>query len=206
MILANVVAMSLHLIAPLPQAGEATRLDLHGHLFLDLIGQRCPVGWSGRLRLVCMDLLVFVLQSLAVACAVDLKLRGAAPGESARAVASTTGDARPIARHPLDVDARLREEPEQGIELQPMGTAALVGPSSSIGSVAAAAFDVGAPSDEREGLLGSREEGPPSADSLALVELDRLYAGQACLLHLDLWHLIHSEYWERLNRRLAGRV
>ncbi|KAI1096251.1 DUF1746-domain-containing protein [Rostrohypoxylon terebratum] len=55
----NFLCTFMHLVASLPQAGEASRGYLHGGILFDFIGQKAP---SSKFSLLLLDLLVFGLQ------------------------------------------------------------------------------------------------------------------------------------------------
>lgn len=60
----NIICMLFHLFSRAPGAGEATRGYLHGSLLLDFIGQHGP---SSRLLLLLLDMVILLLQLLALA-------------------------------------------------------------------------------------------------------------------------------------------
>jgi hypothetical protein len=60
----NIICMLFHLFSRAPEAGEATRGYLHGSLLLDFIGQHGP---SSKLRLLLLDMVILLLQFLALA-------------------------------------------------------------------------------------------------------------------------------------------
>jgi hypothetical protein len=60
----NIICMIFHILNSPPEAGEATRGYLHGSLILDFIGQQGP---SSKLRLLLLDLLILILQFVALA-------------------------------------------------------------------------------------------------------------------------------------------
>ncbi|KAI0889991.1 DUF1746-domain-containing protein [Annulohypoxylon maeteangense] len=55
----NFLCTLMHLIASLPEAGEASRGYLHGGILFDFIGQKAP---SSKFSLLLLDLLIFGLQ------------------------------------------------------------------------------------------------------------------------------------------------
>ncbi|KAI2468028.1 DUF1746-domain-containing protein [Annulohypoxylon bovei var. microspora] len=55
----NFLCTLMHLVASLPQAGEASRGYLHGGILFDFIGQKAP---SSKFSLLLLDLLIFGLQ------------------------------------------------------------------------------------------------------------------------------------------------
>jgi hypothetical protein len=60
----NIICIIFHIFNRAPEAGEATRGYLHGSLLLDFIGQHGP---SSKLRLLLLDVLILVLQFMALA-------------------------------------------------------------------------------------------------------------------------------------------
>ncbi|KAI1208843.1 DUF1746-domain-containing protein [Annulohypoxylon truncatum] len=57
----NFLCTLMHLIASLPQAGEASRGYLHGGILFDFIGQKAP---SSKFSLLLLDILIFALQCI----------------------------------------------------------------------------------------------------------------------------------------------
>jgi hypothetical protein len=96
----NIVCMLFHLFNRAPEAGEATRGYLHGSLLLDFVGQHGP---SSKLRLLLLDLVILLLQFLALAATSERKEL-----ESKKEGASHTASA--VESHNQDHDAEERGE------------------------------------------------------------------------------------------------
>lgn len=209
--LSNLIGILVHLLAALPQAGEATGFDLYGHLFIDLIGQRCITGWTGRLRLVCMDLVVFGLQILALGCAAELNRKGFAGKPSASAAVSNDQYLRRLITAEVQ---RAALNGELGMEMQPLDPTRqrpitpTVPPVPMPPAASTTELDNSARMDEQDMLMaeGAHSGLAPNEEESALRELDDLYAGQVVLVQVRLWDLVRDYYLERRNRFLAGRV
>lgn len=119
----NLICMIFHLFNGRPEAGEAERGYLHGSLLLDFIGQQGP---TFKLRLVLLDVVIMILQFVALAAISEKQdLDSKKPNEES-AQASSNGQA-----NNQDHDAEERGELRgtslgtDGIELQDLGSTEL---------------------------------------------------------------------------------
>lgn len=207
--------MIYHLVFTLPQAGEATRFALHGHIIVDFVGQRVLTAWAGRGRLVALDVLVMGLQC--VGCGVlamgekrgptGTKGAGTEVGAGAaddgveRRASSGVGD-ESRSRHTVESRSRHTVESEEGIELQPLMRS--IDHQESVPE-SSAAVDLEVQTNDTAHTEDA-EASSADADMLARDGLEALYSGQAILVDICFWTLLRDQYYERRNRALAGRV
>ncbi|KAI1333438.1 DUF1746-domain-containing protein [Xylariaceae sp. FL0255] len=123
-VIPNLLCMFLHLISPLPEAGEATRGYLHGGIMVDFVGQQPP---SSRFTLLLLDSVVLALQCFMITVNMDRERirkvvkpsrRNATSGVSVEPAVSTSQD------HDAEERGVLRDAPTtdetHDIEMRPM--------------------------------------------------------------------------------------
>ena len=166
----NIICIIFHIFNSPPEAGEATRGYLHGSLILDFIGQQGP---TSKLRLLLLDVLILVLQFMALATIHERNELDArkTPDES---TTSTT-----IGTNNQDHDAEERGEVR----------------GTSIGSDAIELQDLG---DNRLGTAMQGPEGPAQNHTFAIS--DNIASGQAIIgdfLLLDSARRMYRAYEDR---------
>lgn len=187
-LLVNLTCIAYHLLFSLPEAGEGTRFDLNGHVLVDFIGQRALTGWTGRLRLVGMDIVVMALQT--IGCGVleqgEKKALPMPKDDTSTAGNTTTSDEGETV-DPAPTNS------EEAIEMQPLMR-------NSVGQDETASPQ---PRPPDRGVEGSPLT---AAEETARDGLEALYTGQTMLVSISVWSLLRDQYYERRNRALSGRV
>ncbi|KAI8632406.1 DUF1746-domain-containing protein [Xylariaceae sp. FL1651] len=120
----NLMCMFLHLISPLPEAGEASRGYLHGGILVDFIGQKAP---SSRFTLLLLDAVVLALQCFMIT--VNMEKERIRNVVKPQRISSNSGNsvAVPTTSQNHDAEERgvLRDAPEMdetdSIEMRPLG-------------------------------------------------------------------------------------
>lgn len=198
--------MIYHLAFKVPEAGEATRFDLHGHIIVDFVGQRVLTEWAGRVRLVGLDVLVLGLQC--VGCGVlafGEKREGVGAKDLGASISISAGEgvSGGGAAEGNGSRSQRTEESDEGIEMQPL--------MRSIGTLEdgprpRATLNLEAQNDGNADDEDAEQLSSADADTLARNGLEALYSGQALLVDICFWTLLRDQYYERRNRALAGRV
>ena len=208
-------ALFIHFFSAPPSASEVTRFYLHGSILIDFIGQRAIGGWRATLRLCILDILVAVLQVVAVgvvSCMQQPKDESEDNKTSshlldlaranrmfeqerrgARIRATSPNSTRRLGEFRRQKWRQARERGED-IEMQPLRRRA------------SDAFELDDIDEEEQ--IGDQEEEEEDfyRESSPQSVVDIYYSGQAVVADLNLVHVVKQQLWELRNARLAGRV
>ncbi|XXG94626.1 hypothetical protein Hte_000883 [Hypoxylon texense] len=181
----NVFCILIHLLASLPEAGEASRGYLHGGILFDFVGQKAP---TSKLSLLLLDVMVFALQCFMLTVNMEkerirkvVKPRRLldSPEDTTGVVAATTQD------HDAEERGVLRDAPvvdeTHDIEMQSLGRGNVSSDQDSI--------------EERTGLL--RRTATPTGDLEGLA--DTLRSGNAVLANFRVRQALRTAWNNRAN-------
>ncbi|KAI0898306.1 DUF1746-domain-containing protein [Annulohypoxylon nitens] len=182
----NFLCTLMHLVASLPQAGEASRGYLHGGILFDFIGQKAP---SSKFSLLLLDLLVFGLQCFMLTVNLEKeRVRNVikpptAPDSSENSMITISES---VISQDYDAEERgvLRDAPivdeTDDIEMQSLGN----GHGDQQHNV-----------EERTGLLRRTTNHTDSLESLA----DTLRSGNAVLANFNVRRSLQTAWQNRAN-------
>lgn len=181
----NVFCILIHLLASLPEAGEASRGYLHGGILFDFVGQKAP---TSKLSLLLLDVMVFALQCFMLTVNMEkerirkvVKPRRLLDSQedTTRVTAATTQD------HDAEERGVLRDAPvvdeTHDIEMQSLGRENVSIDQDSI--------------EERTGLL--RRTTTPTGDLEGLA--DTLRSGNAVLANFRVRQALRTAWNNRAN-------
>lgn len=180
----NVLCILIHLIASLPEAGEASRGYLHGGILFDFVGQKAP---TSKLSLLLLDVMVFALQCFMLT--VNMEKERIRKVVKPRRLLDSQEDATGVAATTQDLDAEergvLRDAPvmdeTQDIEMQSLGRENVSSGQDSV--------------EERTGLL--RRTTTPTSDLESLNET--LRSGNAVLANFQVRQALRTAWNNRAN-------
>jgi Fungal domain of unknown function (DUF1746) len=118
----NLLCTILHLVNPSPQAGEATGFYMHGSIIIDFVGQ---LGPTSKWRLLYMDTLLFVLQTVMLALAIEKRRVQSPEKQILRPAQDLEAEEAGVVRSDSTRDRNGVHEDDDGIEMQellPSGT------------------------------------------------------------------------------------
>ncbi|KAI6093771.1 DUF1746-domain-containing protein [Hypoxylon rubiginosum] len=180
----NVLCILVHLLASLPEAGEASRGYLHGGILFDFIGQKAP---TSKLSLLILDIMIFGLQCFMLT--VNMEKERIRKVVKPRRLLDSQEDATTVAPTTQDIDAEergvLRDAPvvdeTHDIEMQSLGRDNVGSDQDSV--------------EERTGLL--RRTTNPTGDLEGLI--DTLRSGNAVLANFQVRQSLRTAWNNRAN-------
>lgn len=180
----NALCLFVHFFTDAPTASEVTRFYMHGSIIIDFIGQRAMGGWTSKMRLCAMDLLVAALQVTAIGVVAELLVK------------------KDVVKS-VNVMSEGRAGERVGDAVRRFWEATGIG---SVGGRRGGA-DV-----EMQPLRDGRrreDEGEEEEEQQAQVPrspMDMYNSGQAVVADLNLVDTVRQQFWELRNTRLAGQV